>query len=177
MRRHLIIAAGACAMLIAFASVAQATIISGAWSVSVTAWGACVPACPLPTVPANASAEISFDNGIIYSNALVPAANYSTNFGSDITVFSYSPSLDQLEFIFDTSNGALVADFDAASSASPTATLVRWRVVVPSSAIADASSFNATFTPASTAVPEPSALLLLLVGLGGGLIRRAPLRM
>jgi len=173
MRRHLIVVVIAFAALITFASVAQATIISGTWSVSVTTWGPCVgaPSCSLPGVPTNASARIGFDNGVFYPNSPVPPADFSTNFGADQAAFTYEPAIDHLGLLFEQPSGMteLLFTFDPASSASPTAN-VRWLISGPL-AHADAATFTATFTPAS-AVPEPSALLLFLVGLGVlGLIR------
>jgi len=173
MRRLLTAATCVFAVLAVSMSASRATIISGTWDVTVTAWGPCPCGPPAAPVPAIASATFSFDSTVItMPGPPVPIADFSTNFGASTALFSYGPG-DFLAVSFVTPlNSLFVFDFTPASI-NPVATAAVWLPDDQIPNITLATSFSGSFTPTSVAAIEPSALPLLMAGLGGlGLIRR-----
>jgi hypothetical protein len=160
-------------MIVSMAT-SHATIISGTWSFSVTAWTPCICGPAPAPVPADASATFSFNNTVVTMPVPpLPIAHFSTNFGATSAAALYFPG-DYLVVEFLTPPSSLFGfDFNGAS-ADPLANGAFWSPddEVPNQAIA--TSFAGSFTPASVATTEPSALLLLAAGLSAlGLMRRA----
>ena len=173
MRRLLAAIPCAFAVMIVSMATSRATIISGTWSFSVTAWAPCMCGSPPPPpVPANASATFSFDNTVVAMPVPpLPIADFSNNFGATVAQALYFPG-DYLVVEFLTPPFSLFGfDFNDVGT-NPVANGAFW---FPDDEVPDvipAISFTGGFTPASVAAPEPSALLLLVVGLGGlGFIR------
>jgi hypothetical protein len=144
---------------------AQASIIAGTWSVSITAWNTNFPnnGHP-PPPPVNAAATFAFDDTT--SAFAVPIAQFTSNFGVTSARYSFLADLRELIFVFDAGPSNLAFAYILPSSRFTTP---QW---TDDSATGGNSSFASAYTGTFIPMPEPATAALIVLGVALlGLVR------
>jgi hypothetical protein len=164
------VTAAAVLAMVLTATAARATVISGTWSFEVDAWPMFAPSSVPPT-PVTGSATFSFDNSTNSpTNILVPAGDFTSNFGSPLAVYFYNQGLDSLLVEFAGAGFSIDVQFADVSlhliepSVSPFLQAVLFRPSLDEEI--GASSFSGGFA-ATPAVPEPSTWAMMILGFCG----------